>query len=584
MSTEASAADVTRAVLGRRTRLILGQRLGSRANQILSPRAAARTPAWRAIAAASAVGDLALARWLGDNDRFAFGPRMAMDALDIALWTAAAPDEFEAQQGAAIPGIPLAVEAGVRLGLLGLVVPSVNALVAVSVAKAQGKRARPRQLLWQAAGVVGGVGLAAYGRQRRRQEIARHRRELEPLLEAAELAGMSEMSVGGDPVLDTVQRATTLTHLLTGGRTELGGAAAAWKLDLADRVRERHVYTGDLLLRWQSAHNVDPDLQRTVVFTVDPDVSTTVLDPTLATTLWDELDRLDLTGTVIIGPSPAPIDPRREVGLRIEALGCAPLDVVLRSESPVPGLAFDPLPGAFLWSALWLCVPLSRSREAVRWWSALPLAASATAAAVITHRAGVKAGPGSNEHAARAVGASFLLTATATAMQTRAMRSPHAGDGSQRVPFGMALQGFELVGACAGDRVPPASLAAGGAAVVALSWVLTPSPKRVRTHLAEVVWPVATALSASSWPLSINEDSNRLALEVRADDEAKIEAAFERGRQQVVTLLEGCIAEAEDDVRAAQGLDTRELAELRRRLDLAHDRLRVVGAPRLWRD
>jgi hypothetical protein len=564
-------ASVTSAILGRRTRLVLGQRLGSRANQILSPRAGARTNTWRAVAAASAIGDLAVARWLQRTGRFALGPRLALDALDLALWSAAAPDEFEAQQGAVIPGIPLAVEAGARLGLAGLAVPAVNGAVRVAVGRAKGRDPRVEQLLWQVAGAVGGMGLAAYGRRQRRRELARHRRELEPRLEAAELAGMAELAVGGDPVLDTVQRATTLVRLLGGAGPSGGGAETKWKLDFADRVRARHVYLGDLVLRWQTVRNTDPDLRRTVRATLADALGTTILDPQMADALWAALEALDPRGEVRLAESPVAVDARREVAVRVTVDGRAPRDFVLRSDTPAPRLSFDAVPGAFLWSALWLCVPMSRSREGVRWWAAVPLAGGAVAASVAAHRAGRS--PGARR---RAVAGSFALTLVATAAQTCSMRSSHAEDGSQRVPFGMALQGFELVGACAGEDVSPAVLGAGGAVVGLVSWWLTPAPKRARTHLAEMVWPIATGLAASSWPLSIQEDAERLATAVRADDDAAIEAASQRGRRRVVALLTASMDEAEGSLGTAT-LTPTERAEVERRLGLARERLETVS-------
>ena len=92
------------AVVRARSTLTLIEGLGSRIHQTVSPRGAARTRPWKLAAGAAAALDIAKARRLARDDRFALAPRVVLDAADLALWCGAARDDTDTSEDAVIPG------------------------------------------------------------------------------------------------------------------------------------------------------------------------------------------------------------------------------------------------------------------------------------------------------------------------------------------------------------------------------------------------------------------------------------------------------------------------------------------------
>jgi hypothetical protein len=69
---------------------------------------------WQLFAVASMVIDVALWLVLRRTDRFLLGPRLVLDALDLAAWSLGPSPRYDAS---VLVGLPLACEAGIRLVL-----------------------------------------------------------------------------------------------------------------------------------------------------------------------------------------------------------------------------------------------------------------------------------------------------------------------------------------------------------------------------------------------------------------------------------------------------------------------------------
>lgn len=578
MSDAKLASTPYSAVVRTRSTLTLIEGLGSRLHQIVSPRGAAKTGAWRAAATASAAVDVAKARWLVRDQRFALGGRLALDAADLALWCIAARDDTDTSEDAVIPGVALAAEAGARLGAAGFVVPAVNACVAACVRRRRGHDLRLEQFTWQLMGVAGGAVLTRFARRRRAALEREHDRDLPAMLQTAQLAGLHDVVMINEGAIDVLQRATALVDLggPAGRRRDFAGA---FKADIADAVRAHATYLRDALMVWQTRHNFQPDLHRAVIVELDPQAGTILLTSEQVQRLHDTLDAMDLSGRVAIAPVDA-TEAARPYGHRNlmvnEAVIALPSAVAERT------WRFDAIPTAFLMNICWLLQPTSRQREAVPWSAtALPLAMS-VGATVWSARRADRDGAASPR---LALGLSFASTLTYTIASNLTMRQPYGADASaaeasSRFPWTLALQGYELVRSIVAADLdgPQRSLAAAASvAIVATGWLLAPDPRSARSLAAELQWVAATVIGARHLRHAIRDQADELAASVSADDDRATLAAYRRGRARALATIEAAVTDATRNLEAAQHLDAELRAEAERRLNAA----RALLAPRI---
>lgn len=552
-----------------RTRLALhfAQRTGTRLNQLVSPFWDDRTPAHRAVTVALGALDLAIARRLRTDPDLNLRWRLPLDAAELALaYATARRDDYDEASVPAVIGCPLAVEAGARLGWKGLVVPAVNLTVGTLVRKARGHAPRTGTMAWQVAAAVGGMGIAAYGRRRRRAAAEQHRRERAALEVQAEIEGRHDIAVGRDVVLDDIQRATALIDLALGS-SRTSNPAGEWKADLSATTRGAYAYVGDVLSGWQARHNsASPDLRTVVRLELPPHQTRIILAPSQAEALEAELDRTGLHGTV-----PVEVQGRRD-SVEVQV---GDRHVSLPVPLGQPRISFDPVPGGFLWSALWLLVAGAAGREHVPRWAAVGPAAVAVAMAVGAHRLADRHGGRAPRPVVTAWSAG--LTLAATALHTRTMRNTHGHADISRYPYSLALRGFGLVALLAwsdlGTRHRVAATAA-GAATVGLAWSLSPEPRSGRELFAELAWPLQSVALGGRLIASIDEEAQQLGHDLLADDLAALERARARGRVETLDFAARCLAEAEAALaESADNLPDDIAAEVHRRLDGCRARL-----------
>jgi hypothetical protein len=552
-------------VVASRAVLTAAQGLGSRFHQVLSPRGAARTPAWRAAALMSAGVDVAKAAWLARDDRFRLAPRLALDVADLALWCLAADDDADSSEDAVIPGSSLAVEAGARWGPVGLVVPAANAAVAAAVRARRGHRLRLEQFSWQVMGTVGGWGLRALAGRRRSRLERRHQADLTARAHTAELAGLHDLIVEREGAIDVLQRATALVELSVPGAGR-GSLAGAVKAAAAEAARDRVTYLADALARWQSRHNLTPDLARMVSLETAPGAGTVLLGASQARRLAEELDRLDLAGPVPVHVVAA----RSDQPFASRSLMVGPHVVDLPAEAGQTRWVLDATPMAFLMDLGWLAQPMGAQREAV------PL--SATAGPLLGALAGAISASRRSERDERmspetAVGLAGAVTLGYTVAATRAMRHPHTPAGISRFPWVMALQGYELIrGISASESSTRArSLGLlGTAAVVAAGWRLSPRPRSARALLAELGWVVSFDVYTRRLRRAHETAGAELSARAADRDEAICAAAYRRGRARAHAIVAEALQAACDELDAAwPSLEPEVRDEARRRLGQA---------------
>lgn len=556
------------AVVESRAVLTAAQSLGARFHQALSPRGAARTPGWKALAGGQAALDLARARWLAGHRRFMAGPRWLADAADLALWCWAARDDPDTSEDAVIPGVALAAEATARLGAPGLIVPLANATVMTAVRRRRGHRLRLEQISWQLMGSLGGWCIRALGERRQRRSKAHRDVERSARQRRAELTGFHDLIVEHEGAVDLLQRATTLIDLGSPApvRQPSGrGLTGAIKASAAEVARGEATYLAEALAAWQSRHNQRPDLAGVAYLDLGPGSGLELLSPRQVELLHQRLDELDPSGRVAVSVTRAG-RPGRPFGSCHLEIGGHPLD--LPAESPGRRWVLDVTPVAFLMDLGWLAQPTGSHRESVPWSVTGPPMVAALAAAVYSARreeANVTISP------LTSMAVSGFLTLGYTVGASRWMRNPHTADGVSRYPWVMALQGYELVRGVSAERSSPAVRLAGRlgtGAIIVTGWRLSPRPRSARALVAELGWVVGFDAYTSRLRRAMVEAEEHLNAEAAASWQDEEAAGYARGRARARALVASALAGAREQL-AVRGADLAPdvRAEAERRLE-----------------
>ncbi len=290
------------AILESRSALHLGYRLAVRFVQwtAISGAASPGTGLWRAALPAFVVLDVVIWLVLRRDRRFGLGWRMVLDAADIAFWSLSPMPLNHNYDTAVLIGIPLAVEAGYRIGIFGLIVPAVGLAVTVPARILGGLPAYPFTFAWLVLGV--GLGMAAYSYCGRLQEQAAADRAQQRAADSgrAFLVGQNAVAMGADSVVDAIEGVVPVL-----GPPEVGSAlwrlANGWKARLAADTSAQATYLQVALLVWESAHNRHPDLSARVELYVGEGMGTVLLTGRQVGWLHGLLDQRNLRGTVTVG-------------------------------------------------------------------------------------------------------------------------------------------------------------------------------------------------------------------------------------------------------------------------------------------
>ncbi len=308
-----------RGMLEIRSTLHLAVRLCMRSIMVIDNSGAASEGAglWRVALPLFMVLDVVVWLVLRRSDRFGLSWRLPMDATDAAFWTLSPLPASGSADIAIFIVIPLAVEAGVRMGVRGMVVPAaVLASTTVSVTIVD----KPVQLfgvLWLAAAVLVGMAFFRYCTHLHERAETARQRNLAAERRRAYLAGQNQVAMGASSAVDVIEG---LVPVL--GRPEPGSAlhrlAEGWKGQLSASTTQEAKYLQVALLEWERAHNAHPDLSGLVELRIDEGHGTTLLSAGQVARLRHALDGLRLRRTVTVrSESPAERLPGEELRLKV---------------------------------------------------------------------------------------------------------------------------------------------------------------------------------------------------------------------------------------------------------------------------
>ncbi len=489
-----------------------------------------------AAAALCALYDAGLAAWLRRTGRTGLGWRLALDSVDVTAWSLAIGGSSDI---ASLIASPLALEAGLRYGWRGLVVPATVGSVSTAAGLAAGQPPRLAPFMWPLIAV--GLALVAdwYLRLRVGRRLQAARQEIEAAASRAELAGQNSVAAGADSIVDLLSRTTPL--LSAGGAPLPPSRLAAWKLALAEASAGQASYLGVVLARWERLRNsMSPDLRSDVELRCLDSAGTLLLSPAQAEGLDRILDGLSLSGIEsVAAPSPAPAG-------REQVLFIGGTRVVLPADPTPAAPSLDLGPFALLIAAGTFLSQSPPHTDEVPYLVTVPLAVAAGVLALWAHWRIDRWGPAAHTGvllAALALGAADAVLATLT------MHNAYT-DHLARFPFLLFLTwlGPMLVVYWRDLSLPVRWLASGGAAAVAVTgYTLLPHAVPVSHLVVAAVWPACTILVCLRLRDMLGQDESGVAAELAHRQEAAIDGAYRRGRRLVVDLVE---AAADDAGRA----------------------------------
>ncbi len=558
-------------LLSKRERFHLAYRLASRSFQLLVARSSRTPQRHMAAAAAFAVGDIVSAVALRRSGRFALGPRLAVDAASAALWS----QGDTGLELATMPGVPLAIEAGLRIGAAGLIVPVVNATVTGCARRLKGRPVSNGSFRYQAMAVALGAGIASYEANRRRVALARHQQELEARIGVAHLAGQNEVATGADTVVDLLSRTTPLLSSPVGSIT-VGRMLADWRQSLAASTAEHATYLGIALARWQRRHNESQhDLSADVTFEIREGHGTILLSGDQSRWLEVALDELALRGTVKVAAVDV-VEARQPNQPRRLGVGDRTLDI---PPDWRPGLVpFDVGPLGFLASSMWFADTLLPGEIEPRVWAVAPAAAVGPLLAIWAHRQVARQGEAAHARVLFAALGHCLVHAAASTGTMRNTRNP---EGIQRFPF---LGGINMVAMMMPlywddlDGTEQVLAVAGIGTILAVGLLLHPERIQWSHFIAELLWPAAAFYSMATMRSQLESETKRLSAELEEDDKSIVANAFAEGRSYVLGLVsETRYAARREFAAVGAQLDERISAEAARRLDEVDKRLEELS-------
>jgi len=485
-----------------------------------------------AAAAVCALYDVGLALALRRTGRTALPWRLALDSVDVAAWSQAIGGSSDV---ASLAASPLALEAGLRFGWRGLVVPAAVGGLSTAISHAVGQPLLLAPFVWPLIGVLLAVLADRYLRLRLDRRLRVADRELEAAASRAELAGQNSVAAGADSVVDLLSRTTPL--LSAGGAALLPSRLAAWKLALAEATAGQASYLSVVVARWQRLRNsMSPDLRSDVELRCLDGAGTLLLSPAQAEGLERILDGLSLSGVetvTALSSAPAGREQVLLVGDRRVVLAAVP-----KPEAP----SLDLGPFALLLGAGTTLSQSPPRTDEVPIEVTVPLAAAACLLALWAYRQVDRRG-----HAAHTgvVLAALALGAVDAVLATLTMQNPYT-DHLARFPFLLFLTWlgpiFVVYWRDLSQHVRWFALA-GTAAVVAAGFALLPNPVPISHLVVAAVWPACIFLVSLRLRDMLGQDESAVAAELARRQEAAVDTAYRRGQRLVIDL----VAEAAGD-------------------------------------
>lgn len=555
-------------LLDARSTFFLAVRLAARLNQALLASGAASSGAgwWQAALPAFVGLDLAVWWALRRSDRFGLGWRLPLDCADMAFWSfSPLPASGRAGFGLLV-AMPLAVEAGFRLGRRGLIVPAA-CLAALAAARSVVDRTfHPPDAGWLVLSVLLGMALWSYCRGLHARAEGERRGRLAAETRRAYLAGQNAVAMGASSAVDALEGLVPIV-----GRPVAGSAlwrlADGWKLRLSQSASQEATYLQVALLEWERAHNRHPDLATLVEIHVAEGHGTTLLTGHQVGWLWQALDSMALAGRCDVAVSTPATEhvPGTSVPLRLgDRLLAIPADRGAQLREVDPG------PVTYLFMAVLVAL------SAFPFLGSLPPAPAAAGIAACmvagwwSHRRLLRHGAAARPEV---FGGAVMVALFLTVLVTLTARRPFGPDGDVLYQFGTGTLLLSFLGGVYQSWLPRRGWVVGSAiaAVVLTGVALNPVPVVASSLVAAIVWFLTPYLPCRRVSAAMSTAGRQYASAIQDEDGGAVEAAFDDGRRSVVEL----VGQARDDA-------LRQLRQLgptldRRLADLAARRLEEVG-------
>lgn len=558
-----------RGLLQIRPTLHLAYRLTYRSVQLLEPTGAAAEGAglWRFALPAFLVLDVLVWHVLRRSERFGLAWRLPLDALDTAFWTMSPLPASGVADFAILIAVPLAVEAGVRMGALALVVPGAVFVTTTVGAAAVGKPIQFAGVLWVAVGATVGMAFFRYCQHLDQRAQLERERFLAAARRRAYLAGQNSVAMGASSAVDAIEG---LVPVL--GRPPTGSAlwrlADGWKSQLSTSTAQEARYLQVALLEWERLHNAHPDLSGLVRFAIGEGQGTTLLSVAQVRQFGEVLDRLPLRGRVLVALEDLTETHLPGQELRLEVGGHRVVIPADRRAAPAP---MDPAAVAYYYVAIlvagWILPPSGRVPPHL-------IAAGIAiciAAGVLSHRGAVARGKRAR---LGIIGAAVPISVVLTLLCAHP-QFPLRPDGVPVLAHGAAVVLLSFLGGYYWRSLGPWRwlVPAGVTVNVGVALVLYPIPDALEGRI--VVAAVVNGLFAFFPCLHLSQTMEAAAAAHAAStevvDESAERAAFVDGRDSVIGLVRQAQQDAKAQLTAAgSGLDAR-MAEF------AAHRLREVG-------
>ena len=559
-------AYYARGMLEIRSTLHLSLRIAVRCNQVLqrSGAAAEGTGLWRAALPAFVVLDLVVWRILRRSERFGLAWRLPLDSLDAAFWTLSPHPSSGRYELAVLIAVPLAVEAGVRVGWRALVVPAGVVGSAAAAGFLVGNPFDVLALSWLVLAVVLGTGFFRYCRRMDERAERERRAVLRAARRRAYLAGQNQVAMGASSVVDAIEGLVPVLGVPRSG-SAFWRLADGWKSQLSSSTAEEARYLQVALLEWERAHNRHPDLSGLVRVVVDEGQGTTLLTATQAEELGRALDALDLRGRVAVRLRDADVSRLPGQAVRLIVNGHAVVVHADRRTGPPP---FDPC--ALAYSYVFVLqltgpVPVLGGIPVV---NALAGAAICLLAGVASHRAIVAHG----ERARMSVFGLAVAVGLALGALAHAARVPFTPDGDGNFGFGSGIILLAFLGGFYWRALArrPWLMPAAVTLVTGFGLLMFPAHATAREVAAVITYNLFAYFPSRHLDRTLRAAAGRHAASTDALDEGAERAAFLEGRESVVALVRQARDDALEHLRRMQPrLDARVA-------DLAADRLEEV--------
>ncbi|MCL4413549.1 MAG: hypothetical protein M1522_02180 [Actinobacteria bacterium] len=526
-------ASVVDALLVPRGLFTGSYRLTSRAYQVLLARSGASPSVGLELGAlGSALGDLCLARLLGKRQGTTLLPRFASDTLDTFAWSLQTDGPYDAS---VLTGVPLCLEAGLRYGVLGFLVPLGEATITATLRKRMGRDRGIGAYSWQVLATLGGASVSRYARRWSRAAEASLQEIASAKVREAHHGGQSSLAMGADSLLDELHPTLNLLGT-TGPALEIAGRLRSWKAGLVS-TSGRAAYLKEVIDAFEQVKNSSSDLRRDVVIHLARDATTKVVTASQQLFIHDALSRMELCGEVSIDLVHE--DPSTPPGSAL-SIGVNGTVVEVPADASVPLPPFDPGPVLSLLGAAWVLGPAAPSGGSVALGACLPvsLACGLLGAYGFLRRLGAKdlLWP-----------AIAILEAASFLLGWSGPRETFSPQGIQRFPANSALVSPALLAGIAYDSLSAKERILLGIAFVsaiATGVALGSRPVRFSHLVVDLAWPYAAFSSARGIGRALARHAQALEAYQESVLDAATKEAFEEGRSVLLELLRRSVFDA----------------------------------------